>query len=130
MFVNGWIAYTVGQLRRKAKVAYPTPYASPEQAKTDADAYTFNCAHRAQANTTESLINFIPALLLAGLGFPKTATVLGAAFLVSRVLYMVGYINSKMGDGGKGRSLGLWGVFPLFALVSLAGYVGYQMIIS
>ena len=128
--VNGWIAITVGKLRRKAKVAYPTPYASPEQTKTDPDAYALNCAHRAQANTIENMPSFIPALLIAGLGFPKAATTLGATYLVSRVLFTVGYINSKIGDGGRGRRIGGWGVIPLLGLVSLAGYVGYQMIIS
>jgi glutathione S-transferase len=115
-----WLSVRVGTFRKAARVPYPNAYASEAAAQSDARAYAFNCAHRAQANTTENYAPFVVSLLVAGLWWPKTAAVLGAAWTVARVMFAVGYTRSTPGDGGKGRKAGMWWAFPMAALQLLA----------
>lgn len=81
-------------------ITYPNTYATPEQAAKDPAAYQLNCAQRAHANFTENLTPWMTLLLIAGLRFPVPAAGLGLSWLVSRVVYTVGYTSSR---GPKGR---------------------------
>lgn len=126
--MTNWLGARAGGYRKRAKLPYPTPYASPEAQASDPNAYALNCAIRAHANTLEQYPGFLVSLLVGGLQYPKTAAALGFTWLVSRVLYAIGYTNSKPGDGGAGRRKGLWGFFPQLALQGLAGFVGFNML--
>lgn len=93
--------------------------ASPDQKKK---MHLFNCAVRAHANYNENAPYFTIALLVAGLRSPVTASVMGAGWLVSRIVYAVGYtMESK--ENGKGRLYGA--PFWLFQ-VGLFGMVGWS----
>lgn len=102
-FIQGNIA---GAYRRPAKVLYPYAYATPEQVKSNDAAYTFNCAQRAHVNLLENVSQVIAQILVAGLFYPRVAALLGAAWIVSRVVYAYGYITSPPGSGGKKRLVG------------------------
>jgi len=77
----------------------------------------FERYYRVQMNTVETLIAFLPALWLAAKYWsPKWAAILGAVYLVGRVVYLVAYVK----DPAK-RSLGysLSGL-PTIALIVAA----------
>lgn len=57
-------------------------------------------AQRAHANFTENLTPFLATLFIAGLRFPCAAAGLGFGWLVSRVVYTIGYTSK---NGPKGR---------------------------
>ena len=77
---------------------------------------------RVQMNTVECLLVLLPGLWLAAKYWsPKYAAMLGAIYLVGRVLYLVSYV----GDPGK-RSLGYTlSMAPAVALIvaALAGAI-------
>ncbi len=123
-----WLSVRVGTLRKAARVPYPNAYASEATAQSDARAYAFNCAQRAQANTTENYAPFLVSLLTAGLWWPKTAAALGVAWNVARIMFVVGYTRSTPGDGGKGRKAGLWWVWPMVGLQLLALGTGASIV--
>ncbi|KAK7717100.1 hypothetical protein SLS63_010819 [Diaporthe eres] len=56
-------------------------------------------ASRAHANFTENLTPFMATLLIAGTRYPVQAAVMGAGWLVSRIVYTAGYTS----NGPKGR---------------------------
>ncbi|HAU68527.1 MAG TPA: MAPEG family protein [Gammaproteobacteria bacterium] len=70
---------------------------------------------RAHMNTLEQLVMTLPALWLCAYFFrADVAAILGAIFLIGRVMYAIGYVNepSKRGNGmmiGFVASLGLLG---------------------
>ncbi len=81
---------------------------------------------RAQQNTLEQLVAFIPALVLCGL-FSNTvaAAVAGLVFIIGRLLYYLAYVKEP-----KSRSLGfaLGFLAMIYLLVaSLVGVVGAMM---
>lgn len=79
------------------------------------------------SNYLENETSFIASLLVAGLRFPIASTVLGAGWIVSRILYAVGYTRADK-EAGKGRLIGLpfW-LFQL-GLYGLVGYSGVKML--
>lgn len=85
---------------RKQGIGYPNTYATAEQAEKSPAAYRLNCAQRAHANFTENLTPWMALLLIAGLRSPVPAAGLGFGWLVSRVVYTLGYTSNK---GPKGR---------------------------
>lgn len=98
--------------------------ATPEQKKK---MYLFNCAQRAHGNFLENHSMFIAALLVAGLRYPVTSSVMGVGWIVSRIAYAVGYTRADR-DDGKGRLIGapFW-LFQL-GLFGMVGWSGYQML--
>lgn len=83
-----------------------------------ASAEQFNCAQRAHSNFLENASQTMLFTLVAGLKYPKLATGIGAIWLVSRVVYLYGYVYSGKPQG-KGRLMGepfwlaqaaLWGL--------------------
>lgn len=104
--------------RRLARIPLPNCYATKEEVKANPAAYTFNCAQRAHANFLENAPQTTVSILVAGLAYPRLTVALGLAWLVCRVLYVLGYVYSGK-EEGKGRALGsphffvqylIWGV--------------------
>jgi glutathione S-transferase len=75
----------VGAARQKGNVPAP---------KVTGDEH-YERWYRVQLNTVEQLVIFLPALwLCAYLGATTVAAVAGAAFLVGRPIYAMGYVSS------------------------------------
>ena len=85
-------AMNVGRCRAKYKVNAPASFGHP----------IFDCAFRVQMNTLENAVMFLPALwLFAVYVSVQWSGILGAAWLVGRVLYWKGYMEEpkKRGPG-------------------------------
>ena len=75
---------------------------------------------RVHQNTLESLIVFVPAVWIFGLYMsPFWGAVLGAVFIVARVVYAVGYIRAAE---KRGPGAGLTGL--VLAVLVLGGLIG------
>ncbi|XP_071495523.1 glutathione S-transferase 3, mitochondrial-like [Diadema antillarum] len=98
----------VGVARKIHKVEYPMMY-SP-------DNMLFNCSQRAHQNTLENYPQFLMLLFLAGIGFPRAASVCGLVWIVSRFSYAYGYYT---GDPAK-RMRGVYGYIGLLGLLGLS----------
>ena len=92
--------------------------------------FLFNCAQRGHGNYLESQANFLPALLVVGVLYPLTSSILGAAWIASRAVYAVGYTKPEWGTMGAGRFRGAFHYFPPLILYGLAVYSGIKMIMS
>ncbi|KAI1487540.1 MAPEG family protein [Biscogniauxia mediterranea] len=112
LFINTYHFFLSANARKHSGIAYPTPYATKEQADKDPKAYKFNLAQRAHGNYTENLAPFLTALLISGLHFPQASAGLGAAWVFARFWYAAGYT----GSGPQGRLPG----FVISALSDLA----------
>ena len=77
----------------------------------------FERMYRVQVNTLETLVVFLPALLLAALYWPSwLASVLGLVYIVGRFIYWRAYVTNP-----STRALGfLLSMLPTLALVILA----------
>ena len=96
-------AMNVGRCRGLYKVPAPATTGHP----------LFECAFRVQMNTLEYSLMFLPALWLFALYVSVTwSSILGAAWLVGRVLYWKGYMEEP-----KKRGMG-YGI-SFFALIGL-----------
>jgi glutathione S-transferase len=104
LFVFG---YLVARARGTYGVAAPATTGHP----------VFERYHRVQVNTVESLIVFLPGLWLAAKYWtPGYVAVVGAVYLVGRVLYLKGYVRDPKQRGlGYGLSM-----FPALTLVGAA----------
>ncbi|KAL2281442.1 hypothetical protein FJTKL_11607 [Diaporthe vaccinii] len=90
VFVNIWHGTQTVKARKASGIGYPNTYATDEQAKASPAAFQLNCAQRAHANFTENLTPFMATLLIAGTRYPVQAAVMGAGWLVSRIVYTAG----------------------------------------
>ena len=123
----------MGGYRKSAGIKYPKILAesadmnaaSPEQKKK---MYLFNCAQRAHGNYLENQPSVTIAMLITGLRYPLATTALSVAWMVSRVVYAVGYTRADKEDG-KGRLMGspMW-LFQ-FGLFGLTAWSGLQMLL-
>jgi uncharacterized membrane protein YecN with MAPEG domain len=96
----------VGGARGKYKIPAPATTGNPD----------FERVLRVQQNTTEQLVFFIPALwLFSFYTSPLWAGILGALWVVARVIYAIGYYAEA-----KKRAAG----FGLSTLASLSLWVG------
>ncbi|OXV05819.1 hypothetical protein Egran_06413 [Elaphomyces granulatus] len=101
-FIHGTVA---SSLRKKANVPYPFCYATIEQCKSNPKAEQYNCAQRAHSNFLENATQTMLFILIAGLKYPNAATIIGGAWLISRVAFLYGYVYSGKLQG-RGRHLG------------------------
>lgn len=104
-------AGAVSVARRRYKVSAP--------ATTGPDG--FERAFRAQMNTLENTVLFLPALWLAALYFsPRIAAILGAVWLVARIWYAFTYIRSPKARGAPFTLAGAaWVVLLVLAAFGL-----------
>ncbi|RPD65141.1 membrane-associated proteins in eicosanoid and glutathione metabolism [Lentinus tigrinus ALCF2SS1-7] len=112
-----WQTVKVGRARGAAKVEYPQVYAEKSEVAANQAAYAFNCTQRAHQNTLEVLPVVLTGTLVSGLKYPIAAATLGGMWILSRVIYTIGY---STGDPKKRNMLGAG---PIGAL-SLMGIVG------
>lgn len=126
-WMGGAHTANTGKFRKAAQVAYPNAYA-PES-RTDEAAIRFNCAQRSHANYVENQVQMLPALLLAGLEYPRASAAMGGFWVLSRFAYMVGY---SKGGNGKGRYEKGGAAFWLaqVGLISTATWVGAKLILG
>ncbi|MBK8286194.1 MAG: MAPEG family protein [Ahniella sp.] len=76
---------TVGRCRALFKISAPATSGHP----------TFERAFRAQANTNEQVIMFLPLLWVAHFyGYTDWAAWLGYVWLVGRVMFLIGYVQA------------------------------------
>lgn len=125
VFVNIWHGTQTVKARKASGIGYPNTYATEEQAKASPAAFQLNCAQRAHANFTENLTPFMATLLIAGTRYPVQAAVMGAGWLVSRIVYTAGYTS----NGPKGRMAGSAGHYLFgLSLALTACYTSVQMV--
>jgi len=105
IFVNTWMAFKVGQARKKFNIKYPLMY-SPDNNE-------FNCIQRAHQQTLEMFPQFMTLLLIGGLQHPRLAAGAGLLFLAGRVAFAKGYYT---GDPDK-RKQGMFGGLGLLTLL-------------
>ena len=90
--VYSWSGILVGRARGKYKIDAPATSGAPE----------FDRVFRAQMNTLEQLVLFVPLLVLAAILWgDRAAAVYGLVWSLGRILYVVTYAK----DAAK-RSLG------------------------
>ena len=78
----------------------------------------FERMYRVEMNTLETLVPFLPALILAGQYWPELLIApIGAVYLIGRMLYWRAY-TTQPSKRGLGFALSL---FPTIALLLLAG---------
>ncbi|KAN0062878.1 hypothetical protein ACQY0O_004699 [Thecaphora frezii] len=120
----------VGSARNAAGIPYPQMYAEKAEAEKSKEAHLFNCAQRVHQNTLESLTSFIFLVLFSGLSYPRYTAGFGAAWVVGRIFYMVGYNTGVPRNrlfGVLFSSLSMLGLLMMatyssFTLVALANY--------
>ncbi len=90
------VSFNVGKARSKYKIDAPATTGHPK----------FDLAFRAQMNTVENAIVFIPALWLFSYYVSTTwGSILGALWLIGRIWYAVAYCKeAKKREGGFGLS--------------------------
>lgn len=104
------IGANVGRARGKFKIAAPATTGHPE----------FERVMRVQMNTVESTLMFLPVLWVFAFYFNDCcAAALGAAWLVGRVLYAIGYQR----DASK-RSVGFLIGIVAIAVLMLGDFFG------
>ncbi|GMJ07812.1 hypothetical protein like AT1G65820 [Hibiscus trionum] len=106
-FLNMWMAYQVGQARKKYKVFYPTLYALESDNK---DAKLFNCVQRGHQNSLEMMPMFFVLLILGGMGHPCVSSALGLVYIISRYFYFTGEPKNRL-------RIGRFGILALFGLM-------------
>ncbi|RKF80489.1 Microsomal glutathione S-transferase 3 [Golovinomyces cichoracearum] len=114
----------VSKHRRIAGVNYPAAY-SPSS-RTDKAAMCFDSAQRAHCNYIENQLSTVGAMLIAGIRYPITASVMGTSWMVCRWLYMTGYSRGE--ENGKGRIQGLGSFIFQYILVIMSGYTSLAIL--
>ena len=103
MFVTGIL---VGRARGKYQITAPATSGHPD----------FDRVFRAQMNTLEQAVIFLPVLWLASLYANEAyATYFGFAWLLGRILYVAGYIK-EAGKRGMGFMVSLLAFAGLFSM--------------
>jgi glutathione S-transferase len=82
----------------------------------------FECAYRAHMNTVEQTVMFLPVLWIASLnGYELWAHYLGAAWILGRVLYILGY-NRAASNRAVGFLISFLAFLGLFILSAIGLY--------
>ncbi|KAF2861858.1 hypothetical protein K470DRAFT_269390 [Piedraia hortae CBS 480.64] len=131
-FLSAWHSFRCTPFRKRAGIPYPKSFADSNDFATANNEkkqalYLFNCAQRAQGNWQENHPSVALAVLIAGLRYPVTASVMGLGWMVNRVVYAVGYTNKEQKEG-RGRLRGSAGWFVQLGLFLLAGWTGVGMV--
>jgi glutathione S-transferase len=111
-----WTAILVGGARRKHKVK------APETTGPD----DFNRVYRAHVNSLEQLVAMLPVLwIFATTAGDRWAGLLGLAWLVGRVLYVLAY-KSDASTRGTGFMIGFFAL--LAGLLGSAGMILWSLL--
>ena len=103
MAMGGWTGY----LRGKHKIPAPGVVGHPQ----------FERAHRTHLNTVENLVWMIPFLWIASAFYGGQLPFwLGLVWVVSRILYAIGYAQTNPQLREPGAGLGYLALFGLLAL--------------
>ncbi len=116
-----------GSKRKAAKCPYPNGYASAQEMKANPAAYQFNCAQRAHAHFMENAPQTMMSMLVAGVMYPNATALLGVGWLVSRGLFLYGYIYSSK-EKGAGRYVGNGFWLAQGGLWALVGMTAWNII--
>jgi uncharacterized membrane protein YecN with MAPEG domain len=109
LLVYAWMIFRIGGARRKSGIDAPAMTGDP----------VLERHIRVQANTLEWLVLFLPSLWLFALYWSDlVATILGAVWIVGRILYALGYVADP-----KKRELG-FGIQALATAILLFGALG------
>jgi uncharacterized membrane protein YecN with MAPEG domain len=109
LLVYVWMIFRIGGARRKSGIDAPAMTGDP----------VLERHIRVQANTLEWLVLFLPSLWLFALYWSDlVATILGAVWIVGRILYALGYVADP-----KKRELG-FGIQALATAILLFGALG------
>lgn len=119
--------------RKKAGIQYPKYMAdsgdiNAASAEKKEAMYLFNCAQRAHSNYLENQPTASIAMLVAGIQYPKTAAVMGAGWILGRIIFATGYTNPRMANG-KGRLYGSFFWLFQFGLIGLTAYSGIKLLL-
>ncbi|KAG8931957.1 hypothetical protein FRC02_001837 [Tulasnella sp. 418] len=116
-WLSFWQSVNVGKHRRRANIPYPLAYADKAQQDASKEAFQFNCAQRAHANTLETLPMIIIMTLFTGLSYPVFAASTGFAWTIARVLFTLSY---TIAGPGKRNSWGGAFAHIIFAVQGVA----------
>ena len=116
-FLNMWQMNNIGKLRKKYGVKYPEMYSDKHP--------QFNCAQRAHQNTLEQIPFFLATVLMGGLRTPMLAAGLGAAWILGRIVYSVGYYSGNPEKRVPGAIIGF---VVMFLLTGLTFYTGLGLL--
>lgn len=105
------LALNVGRARAKYKIEAPVTTGHP----------AFELTYRAQMNTVESAIAFLPALwLFSYYASPIWGGLLGGLWLIGRVWYAIAYCaDAKKRGAGFGLSLLAFAILTIGALIAI-----------
>jgi uncharacterized MAPEG superfamily protein len=110
VFVTFVLGGYAGYLRDTLKIVAPATTGHPR----------FERAFRAHANTVENLVLFLPLLWVATLYYGGQIPFwLGIAWIISRVIYAIGYAQTNTHMRGPGAVLGLVALFGLLVLSAI-----------
>lgn len=90
-----WMPAKVMAARKKFGVQFPNLYATSENCKDEKSMNDFNCVQRGHQNSLESHPIFLALLLASGVKHPITSAVLGAIYLLGRIVYFASYSSGK-----------------------------------
>ncbi|KAK5174594.1 uncharacterized protein LTR77_001675 [Saxophila tyrrhenica] len=132
-FLSMWHAMRVGPFRKAAGIRYPQAYAeNSDMANATGEKkhamYLFNTAQRAHGNYMEHHAATVIAMLVAGVQYPIASSVMGVGWVLSRVVYAVGYTRKDKTDGsGRLIGSGFW-LFEL-GLYGLTAWSGVKLLL-
>ena len=129
-----WHAARVGGYRKRAGIRYPKAYAdsgdmaAAENPEKKHEMYLLNCAQRSHANYLENQPSVAIAMLITGIQYPRTTTMLGVGWVLSRIAYGVGYTRRDKTDG-SGRAIGLGFFIFQLGLFGLSTWASIKMVL-
>ncbi|KAF8506581.1 hypothetical protein F5888DRAFT_10435 [Russula emetica] len=86
-----WQSIVVGGARKRARIAYPQPYADKAEQESSTDAKVFNCMQRAHQNTLENVPVVVLTTLISGFRYPIPAAAACGLWAVARIMYTIRY---------------------------------------
>ena len=111
--MNVWHMLRIGKLRKKYGIKYPQMTSSKHM--------DFTCAQRVHQNTLENIPFFLFTLLAGGMRHPWWAAVFGAGWVLSRIIYSLGYYSGVPERREPGA---IGGFATLFLLTGLSVSTG------
>eukprot|EP01023_Acetabularia_acetabulum_P059222 TRINITY_DN71157_c0_g1_i1.p2 TRINITY_DN71157_c0_g1~~TRINITY_DN71157_c0_g1_i1.p2 ORF type:complete len:151 (-),score=17.36 TRINITY_DN71157_c0_g1_i1:352-804(-) len=123
---NLWMSLKVGAARKKYGVKYPNLYANKDNCSSEENIKAFNCVQRGHQNSLEVLPTFYTMLLMSGLKYPVTASVLGATCVIGRIVYFQGYSTGNP----NARQRGTFGMMALLGLIGCSLKFAFDLLSS